>query len=329
MSKTGHLKNASLGCLFGACVGDAAGATLEGIGRKPTMPEVNRAMMMTGGGKWKVAPGQITDDGELTLCLAQALGESAVFQIENIAEKYNDWAGSRPFDMGMTIHRSIGCYKGETSIRTKGYAGIMAEAAEWRCTLSKANGSLMRISPLGIWGHKLSDDKLAEFAQADSRLSHPNPSCLHAVSCYVITIANLLRDFGDREKAFDRAEKWANSNANEEVKSWLRDAKNNSDVPYHPQAGFVKIGFTHAFRHLLLGTGYAEAVKETLAGGGDTDTNACIVGGLVGAADGADAIPEHMKKAVLNCDTHKSIHPRPEFLHTTQIPDLVKGLIAQ
>src|SRR5204863_5357903 len=95
---------------------------------------------------------------------------------------------------------------------------------------------------------------------------------------------------------------WADSMANAEVNEWLSDAEENNDVPYHPLAGFVKIGFTHAFRHLLHGSNFEEALRETLLGGGDTDTNACIVGGLVGAACGASSIPIELRNAVLNCD---------------------------
>jgi ADP-ribosylglycohydrolase len=327
MVKAKTLHNAALGCLLGACVGDAAGAVLEMMNRKPTLAEVDRAMTMPGGGYWQVAPGQITDDGELTLCLAQALAKNATFQIETVAQKYNDWVDSSPFDIGITTRNSLGCYKGETELKQKGYAGVMTEAAERRSMASKANGSLMRISPLGIWGYKFSDELLADFAQADSRLSHPNPSCLDAVSCYVIAIASLMRNPEDRKGAFERAKLWAEAHANEEVRAWLEDARNNVDIPYYPQVGFVKIGFIHAFRHLLLGSGYVEAIKDTLAGGGDTDTNACIVGGLIGAACGAEAIPEAMKKAVLHCDTRKGIHPRPGFLHASQVPELVEGLI--
>jgi hypothetical protein len=60
----------------------------------------------------------------------------------------------------------------------------------------------------------------------------------------------------------------------DEVIAWLMDARASRDVGYSPQIGFVKYGFTHAFRHLLLETPYAEAIRETLAGRGDTDTNA-------------------------------------------------------
>ena len=46
--------------------------------------------------------------------------------------------------------------------------------------------------------------------------------------------------------------------------------------------GLVKIAFTYAFRHLLFGSDCKSAIAKILKGRGDTDTNACIVGGLIG-----------------------------------------------
>jgi ADP-ribosylglycohydrolase len=66
---------------------------------------------------------------------------------------------------------------------------------------------------------------------------------------------------------------------------------------------------------------------ETLSGGGDTDTNACIVGGLVGALHGEEGIPAPMRQALLHCDTGKG-RSRPEFLETrVQLPGLLDRLI--
>ncbi|MEN8215805.1 MAG: ADP-ribosylglycohydrolase family protein [Pseudomonadota bacterium] len=322
--------DAALGSFLGACVGDAAGAKLEFIGHKPSIDEVKQAMTMPGGGVWRVAPGQITDDSELALCLAQALATDGDFNLEKIAQNYAKWIESPPFDIGFTTSASLGCFKDRKwrqVCETEGYAVAMTKAARERCLNSKANGSLMRCSPLGIWGSRLDDNELAQCAIKDSSLSHSNESCCHAVACYVIAIASLIENQGDRAMAFKRAVAWADNHACAEVRSWLMDAKNNVEVSYFPQAGFVKIAFVHAFRHLLLGTRYSDAIFETLSGGGDTDTNACIVGGLIGAACGSSSIPEQMKQAVLNCDTQLGEY-RPPFLHTTQLPDLTKRLLS-
>ena len=323
-------RDAAAGALIGACVGDAAGATLEFLGHVPSAAEVERAMAMPGGGVWRVAPGQITDDGELTLCLAMALAGSDGFDVESIARKYAAWIQWEPFDIGVTTRQSLGCFvepEWKAVCDAEGYAVAMRRAAEQRCMASKANGSLMRASPLGVWGRRLSSSQLADSAKRDSSLSHPNASCCDAVACYSIAIAHLVEHLGDRTGAFARAEAWAEGNAVAEVRAWLGEARAGVVVPFQPQDGFVRIAFTHAFRHLLEGSSYVEAIRAVLGGGGDTDTNACIVGGLVGAACGAESIPQAMVRAVLECDTERG-RWRPEFLRAGQIPTLVDGLVA-
>lgn len=325
---TKNYTDAALGAILGACVGDAAGAVLEFIGHTPTPAEVDRAMTLPGGGCWRVAPGQITDDGELTLALARALADGG-FDLERIARSYAKWIDSPPFDIGTTTTNGLGCIREERWAEvadTQGYAVAMTRAAGERNHHSKANGSLMRAAPLGVWGATVDDGRLAECARADSRLSHPNPSCADAVACYAIAIASLIRTSGDRKAAFKAAEAWAAEFADPEVRSWLTEARMGTKVPYTPQDGFVRIGFTHAFRHLAAGTDYAAAIRETLAGGGDTDTNACIVGGLIGAACGARLIPPAMCAKVLSCTT-KDGRPRPDWLHAAQIPELIDRIL--
>jgi ADP-ribosyl-[dinitrogen reductase] hydrolase len=334
--------NAATGCLLGALVGDAAGATLEFLEHDPTPDEVAWAMKMPGGGNLKVAPGQITDDGELTLCLARALAESKTFNLETIARYYAQWVESHPFDMGFTTSCSLGSYRDldvtQEDAGTPRYAAVMKKSASKMCLGSKANGSLMRITPLGIWGHNLEASEIAHCAIQDTSLSHPNKSCGYAVACYSIAIATLIQQPGKRELAFNNARTWLDSQANitqdsyqnhcwAEVSSWLDDAANNVNIPYHPQIGFIKIAFTHAFRHLLLGSDYENAIIDTLSGGGDTDTNACIVGGLIGAAVGIDRLPETMRNSVLSCDTTIGQHPRPAFLHPRQVEELIWQLL--
>lgn len=321
--------DAALGSVLGALVGDAAGAVLEFFGRPVQASDVEHALSMPGGGTWALAPGQITDDGELTMSLLAALVE-APERPRAAAEHYARWVASDPFDIGATTARSLGCLRDPAwaaRAREAGADVAMTEAARERCMPSKANGSLMRATPLGVWGARRSDAELVVAAQADARLSHPNPACVDAAVAYVLAIASLVRAPGDSARALDVARAWTGDNACEEVRTWLADADAGTRVPYSPQDGFVRIAFTHAFRHLRLGTPYVEALRETLAGGGDTDTNACIVGGLVGARWGAGAIPEAMKAAVLGCDTSLGQNPRPASLHPRTVPERIRALL--
>ncbi|CAN5402449.1 hypothetical protein BH11PSE7_BH11PSE7_36830 [soil metagenome] len=155
-------------------------------------------------------------------------------------------------------------------------------------------------------------------AREDARLTHPNPSCQWANAAYVVAIRHLLLNPEDSQGALAQARqalKPAAIGEAGEVLSWLDDAESGKLPPAHPLAGYVRIAFSHAFHHMLSGTAFADALHSVLACGGDTDTNACIVGGLVGARVGATGIPKEMIQAVLTCDTSKG-RLRPDWLRT-------------
>ena len=176
----------------------------------------------------------------------------------------------------------------------------------------------MRAAPLGVYSHRLPEEKVVEYARADSSLSHPNRSCCDAVAAYCLAIGKLVNGI-DPVRVFQEVDAWARKDAVAEVQEWLHMAESNEKPAFYPQAGYVKIAFVESFRHLCLGTGYEDALRETLLGGGDTDTNACIVGGLLGAVVGAENLPQPMKQAVLECDTRQGQRPRPGFLHAREI----------
>ena len=194
---------------------------------------------------------------------------------------------------------------------------------------SKANGALMRSSALGIWSTGVSQEDAVKAACDDARLTHPNPSCLWACAAYVVAIRHLLLHLNDTEGAFEQA-RWALALAprddSEEVHGWLEDAAIGTLPDGQHSMGFVRIAFIHAFHHMRLGTPYIDALQSVLGYGGDTDTNACIVGGLVGARIGITGIPPNMIDAVLRCDTKKG-RPRPAWLSTQDALELTQGLL--
>ena len=65
-------------------------------------------MSMPGGGPHKVAPGQITDDGELTLSLMEGLIKgNGNLDMREIVKYYGRWIQSKPFDIGGTIRNAF------------------------------------------------------------------------------------------------------------------------------------------------------------------------------------------------------------------------------
>lgn len=64
-------------------------------------------------------------------------------------------------------------------------------------------------------------------------------------------------------------------------------------------------------------------MRETIRLGGDTDTNGCIVGGMVGALVGIHNIPEHMINKLLKFDCTSEGIKRPDFLSVKRnIPNI-------
>ena len=320
-----HIPNAQ-GALLGALIGDAAGATLEFLGRAPTSYEIDHALTLPGGGALSVAPGQITDDGELALALARALDGSDEYPIERVASNYLRWISSAPFDVGNATSMAMDC---RVQVHTPVHMQMAANARAHNID-SKANGALMRCSPLGIWTVRLDDHDAVNAALTDAALTHPNATCQWANAAYICAIRHLIVSPGDAQGAFQAALRALTLDADStagstEVRAWLKDAQKGLLPTFHPMAGFVRIGFTHAFFHLMAESTFEEALRATLAGGGDTDTNACIVGALIGALHGIEGIPKSLIEGVVQCDTGLA-HARPEWLQAGDALDLAARL---
>lgn len=313
--------NLANGAIWGALLGDAAGAYLEFMSRKPSAAEVDRALNMPGGGCWHTAPGQITDDGEMTIALARALADQGGFDIEAIARSYRRWYLSDPFDVGNATGNALG----RGSFADTNLHLLCMENARRNNMGSKANGCLMRATPLGVWGINAELGDVIAAAKADCQLTHPNETCQIATAAYVIAIRHLLLHPEDRLGAFGAATEVALDHENDEVSGFLRNARSGILPPCHPQAGYLGIGFTHAFHHLLQGSGYMEALRAVLSGGGDTDTNACIVGGLIGAATGFHELPSSMLRTVCTCDISEG-RTRPAWLQTRNFVGIVEKI---
>lgn len=71
----------------------------------------------------------------------------------------------------------------------------------------------MRITPLAIWGHRLTPSRIATDAALDASLSHPNPTCAHASAAYAIAVALLVANPGDAAGALAAAITWASEHA--------------------------------------------------------------------------------------------------------------------
>ena len=71
------------------------------------------------------------------------------------------------------------------------------------------------------------------------------------------------------------------------------------ELHLHRTAGFVRVAFRLAFWHAVHTPSWRDALVDVASRGGDADTNGAIVGALLGARDGASAIPAAWVERVL------------------------------
>lgn len=108
-----------------------------------------------------------------------------------------------------------------TSRQQHAHIFSLQRQAQRRSAASKANGALMRATPIAIWARELPPAAIAEHACADASLSHPNETCVGANACYCIAAAHLIQHPGDAEGAVAAAETWAAENAGGWTGTWV------------------------------------------------------------------------------------------------------------
>jgi ADP-ribosyl-[dinitrogen reductase] hydrolase len=289
------------GCLLGQAIGDSLGSLVE----SKSAAEIaqlypNGLRDLADGGVHHTIAGQPTDDSEMALALARCLVAERQFVPEKTLEAYRAWITTRPVDVGATTERGL----------------LGMHTAE-----SESNGSLMRVSPLGVWAAG-DPARAAETARADSALTHPNPVCVEACAAYAAAIAAGVAG-GSRAAMRDAALAHSRGKARELL------ARGGLPPDFMTKSGAVRTSLLNAFHHLTQ-SGFEEAVVATVAAGGDTDTNAAVCGALLGAALGRQAIPSRWTLPVLACRATLDAgapRPRPSAYWPDDILDLAEALL--
>ena len=172
-----------LGALLGLAVGDAIGTTLE-FKSRDTYPPVTD---MTGGGPFKLQPGQWTDDTAMTLALADSLIAAPGLDEADLMRRFVEWreqgsyscTGSG-FDIGNTTSEALS--------RWKRSGDPIAGSTD---PDSAGNGSLMRLAPVSL-RHWQDRAMLANVAARQSRTTHAAPEAVDACIVYADMLADAI-----------------------------------------------------------------------------------------------------------------------------------------
>jgi len=300
------------GALLGQLAGDSLGSLVEFESPEEILSKYPHGVReLADGGTWDTIAGQPTDDSEMALMLARMLVEKGKYDAAEAKQAYRFWYDSRPFDIGNTTRQGL---TGSPNIA------------------SEANGALMRISPLGIFGALQPPDAVAEMARLDAAITHPNPICQQTNALFAMAIAQAIRQPSDAPTLHDQISMWASAmQVDATLMAAIRNASHAPPADYMHQQGWVLIAFQNALWQMLHAESLEEAIVDSVMRGGDTDTNAAICGALVGALHGRAAIPEQWFNALLACRPAAGAahvrHPRPECFWPVDALDLAEGLI--
>lgn len=300
------------GCLLGQLAGDSLGSLVEFRAPDDIRREYPKGVReLADGGTWNTIAGQPTDDSEMALLLARMLADQGRYDPEEARKAYMFWLDSGPFDCGMTV---AGGLRGRPNPD------------------SQANGAMMRISPLGIFGANHDAELVTEWARQDAAITHPHPVCQQANALFTMAIAHAVRRGRDGRDLYEQIVTWAeNMKVDGSLLEAVRGAAESPPADYVRQQGWVLTAFRNALWQLLHATNLEEAVVDTIMRGGDTDTNAAICGALLGAVWGRTAIPDQWTECVLNCRPAAGQpnvrRPRPECFWPVDALELAERLI--
>jgi ADP-ribosylglycohydrolase len=285
------------GALLGVHAGDSLGATLEFMpwqAIRARYPDGLRDIF--GGGPFGWPAGHATDDTDLThavLLAYLAPGPADVVRAaadNMLAWLDGDWPGrapgSRPRDIGNATRQGLERYRRCADPRAAGAGRGQA-----------GNGSLMRCIPTAL----AVTDRTRRIRESIeiSAITHDDQRATAACAAYNEIAAALVRETPPEQAiaaGLAAAREHGSSAVAEAIDRGCRiqpaTLATTGTIPLDDEAsGYVLDSLSLAVAALLDARPLFEVLIDIVRIGNDTDTNAAIAGGILGARDGVSAIP--------------------------------------
>ncbi|PQO45210.1 dinitrogenase reductase [Blastopirellula marina] len=285
------MKEASLeGCILGTAVGDALGLPYEGMSS-------GRARKLLGTPdrfRFLLGKGMVSDDTEHTCIVAQSLivsGGDAEGFLKALSVRFRRWFVLLPAGVGMATARAC--------IRL-----LLGYSAKTSGLWSAGNGPAMRSAILGAYFDHWSE--IQEFVRLNTRITHTDPKAeMGALAIaiaarlaredrqieadeYVAQVIDLIAGQLESVELIPLLEKVSESIHRGESTAALAQSLNLGQrvggYVYHCVPVVLHCWLSHQ-------TDFRNALITIIECGGDTDTNAAMVGGIVGARVGREGIP--------------------------------------
>jgi len=287
-----------IGGLYGLLIGDALGVPYEfhDVSELPSYEEIEmvppagfqRAHRGVEAGTW-------SDDGAQALCLLESLLACGEFQLKDLADRLSGWyeeglwaVDGIVFDVGIQTGEALRAYK----------KGMPPEKCGQLRPDGKGNGALMRVLPLALW-HKGSDRELVLDAHRQCLITHGH-LCNQVCCALYCLVARCLLSGADFENALQKAVMTL-----EDLYSTMPEYAQELEWSVRPGetwvgrgSGYVVDCLRSAFMIMECADHYEYAVKRAVLLGDDTDTTACVTGGLAGILFGYQEIPKRWRDAL-------------------------------
>lgn len=251
---------------LGLALGDALGATVEFM----TQPEIRAAHGMhreiVGGGWLHLRPGAVTDDTDMSLCIARAVDAAGGWSARAVADRLASWLRSGPLDVGNTCRAGIRRYLLEGTLQ--------GPPGEW----DAGNGAVMRVLPVALL--TLGDGALlSRLAVEQARLTHHHP--LSDAACVLVGRLVHLACLG---LSMRRLKQTAAEAAAAEPRLAF--------APYRGlSTGYVVDTMQTVLHHFFTTRSFEECLVAVVNRGGDADTTGAIAGAIAGAYYGLEELP--------------------------------------
>lgn len=289
-----EIRNKIKGGIIGLLVGDALGVPYEFHARQeiPAFDEIEfEPPAWFRRAHAGVPIGTYSDDGAQSLILFNSLLEFGKFDAAHFAQGLVDWydkgfmaVGGVVFDVGIQTANAIRELK-------RGVSPLLAGGAD---EYSNGNGSLMRVLPLALW-HQGSDLELVADAFDQSAVTHGHLRSKLCCALYCLWARRILQNV---ENSWDAAVETLFEMFPEDTieRTEFETRIFPNDAIFDVKGGGYVVDSLRAARWANGNDSYEKTVKAAISLGEDTDTTACIAGGIAGLKFGVNAIPERWRK---------------------------------
>src|SRR5215213_571551 len=276
------LRDRYAGTLLGLACGDALGGPVEFLNR-----DVIAARFPTGvsefiGGGWlDLNPGEVTDDTQQALILAESLTANGL-DLDRFAAGLIAWFRSDPKDIGNTTRVALEALAAGTAPLDAGAVALTARGEQ----AAAANGAVMGCAPVAL-RFRREPDRLVRASLDSARVTHAEARASWGTVAVNQAIVHLLEGGAIAEAPAAAVVGISNG----EVRESVLDAAGRRRKEVRA-GGFVLETIGASFWSLLSASSAQEAVEMAVALGDDADSTGAVTGALAGAAYGASALPE-------------------------------------